>query len=139
MKKHSYKQDAQTGKPAISVAIGVMISLLLTFLLSAGAAWLVSEGKLSENNMSSAAWMIQFLSTVAGCLTATMLAGSMPAVISAVCAIAYLLLLISGNILFIDGSMGSIGNGIFAVLSGAIVPIILQLFGKKGGRSRKRR
>jgi FtsH-binding integral membrane protein len=89
--------------------------------------------------MSSAAWMIQFLSTVAGCLTATILAGSMPAVISAVCAIAYLLLLISGNILFIDGSMGSIGNGIFAVLSGAIVPIILQLFGKKGGRSRKRR
>ena len=139
MKRHSFKQGAHTGKPAIAVVIGLTVSFILSLLLSAVAAWAVSDGKLQENAIGAAVWPIQFIATAIGCLIATLLMGSMPAIISAVCGGAYLLLLIAINILFFDGSMGGIGSGVLSVLCGTLVPIILQLLGKKGRRPIKRR
>ncbi|MBE6925327.1 MAG: hypothetical protein E7461_00645 [Ruminococcaceae bacterium] len=139
MKKHLVKQGGQTGKPFISVAIGVFVSLLLTFLLTAGAALLVSEGKVSEEAIGTAVWVIQFLSVATGCIIATVHIGRIPAVIATVCAAAYLLLMIGGNILFLDNSLNGIGSGVFASLCGAFSAIILQLLGKKGGKRRNRR
>ena len=139
MKRHTFKQGAQTGKPAITVVIGLTVSLILSLLLSAVAAWAVSGGKLQENAIGAVIWPIQFLSAATGCFIATLLMGSMPAIISAVCGGAYLLLLLSINILFLDGSMGSLGSGVFSVLCGTLVPIILQLLGKKERGRIKRR
>lgn len=132
MKRHTFKQGKQSVKPAIAVAIGLTVSLLFSLLLSVIAAWAVSDGKLQENTIGAAIWPIQFLSAATGCFIATLLMGSMPAIISAACGGAYLLLLIAINILFLDGSMGSLASGVLAVLCGTLVPIILQLLGKKG-------
>ena len=138
MKRYSFKQGTQKGKPAVAVLIGLSVSLLLSLLLSAVAAWAVSDGKLQEHAMDAAIWPIQFLATAIGCLTATVLMGSMPAIICGVCGGAYLLLLIAINILFLDGSMGGIGSGVLSVLGGTLVPIILQLIGKKGRKPIRR-
>ena len=132
MKRYTFKQGKQSVKPAIAVAIGLTVSSIFSLLLSVIAAWAVSDGKLQENTIGAVIWPIQFLSAATGCFIATLLMGSMPAIISAACGGAYLLLLIAINILFLDGSMGSLGSGVFSVLCGTLVPIILQLLGKKG-------
>lgn len=138
MKKHSFKQSTQTGKPAVAVTVGLAISLALTFVMSAMIAWAVADGRLPEDAMHTAVWPIQFLSAAVGCMTATLLAGNMPAIISAVCGVAYLFLLAACNILFLDGSMGGIGSGVISVICGIFVPIILQLMGKKGRNTKRR-
>ena len=139
MKRHSFKQNVQAGKPAITVLTGLVVSLILSLLLSAVAAWAVSAGKLQENTVGTVIWPIRFFATAIGCLVATMLMGSMPAIISGVCGGAYLLLLTAANILLLESSMSDIGSGVLSVLCGALVPIILQLLGKKGSTPKKRR
>lgn len=139
MKRQSFKQSTQTGKMAIAVLIGLAVSFVLSLLLSAIAAWAVSNGKLQENAIGTVIWPIQFLATAIGCLIATLLMGSMPAVVSGVCGGAYALMLIAVNILFLDGSMEGIGSGVLSVLCGICIPIILRLRNKKGRRRARRR
>ena len=139
MKKYPLIKGGQTGKPTIAVLIGVTVSLGLSFLLSAILAWAVHGGRLQEDAIQTLIWPVHFLSTAIGALSATILAGRMPAVISAVCAGAYLLLLTAGNILFLDGNMTGIGPGALSVICGALVPICIKLIGQKGRRSPIRR
>lgn len=131
MKKHLKANSGQTVKPIVAVGIGVLISIIVTMVSSAVAALLITKGSIQYETIQRIIWLIQFSSGAIGCLISTILAGNKPAIISAVCAAAYITLLLAGNIVFIKGKMDGVLSGILAVLCGACIPILLRMTSKK--------
>lgn len=131
MKKHLKANSGQTVKPIVAVGIGVLISMIVTMVSSAVAALLITKGSIQYETIQRIIWLIQFSSGAIGCLISTILAGNKPAIISAVCAVAYITLLLAGNIVFIKGKMDGVLSGIIAVLCGACIPILLRMTSKK--------
>ena len=131
MKKHLKANSGQTVKPIVAVGIGVLISMIVTMVSSAVAALLITKGSIQYETIQRIIWLIQFSSGAIGCLISTILAGNKPAIISAVCAAAYITLLLAGNIVFIKGKMEGVLSGIIAVLCGACIPILLRMTSKK--------
>lgn len=131
MKKHLKANSGQTVKPIVAVGIGVLISIIVTMVSSAVAALLITKGSIQYETIQRIIWLIQFFSGTIGCLISTILAGNKPAIISAVCAAAYITLLLAGNIVFIKGKMEGVLSGIIAVLCGACIPILLRMTSKK--------
>ena len=131
MKKHLKANSGQTVKPIVAVGIGVLISMIVTMVSSAVAALLITKGSIQYETIQRIIWLIQFSSGAIGCLISTILAGNKPSIISAVCATAYITLLLVGNIVFIKGKMEGVLSGIIAVLCGACIPILLRITSKK--------
>ena len=137
MKIGQYKQKGHKHTPIISVTIGLSVSLLMSFLLSAVAAYLVAGEHLSQGSIGNITVLIQFVGALTGCITAAILSGKMPAIITSVCAGGYFALMICTNILVLDSSLSGVGKGLLAIFAGAVLSVVAILLGKKNGKRKK--
>lgn len=139
MKTSKYKHMGQPMSPIIAVGIGIGVSMIVSLLLSAIAAWLVSGERLPQSAIGGSALPVQLVSTFAGCITAVLISGKMPAIIASACAGGYFAILICINILVLDSSLSGIGKGIFAVLGGAALSVLASLLTHKNKKHKKLR
>ena len=93
---------------ASGVAIGVLLSVVISLLLAMGTAGLITKEKLSEGGVHYFALIITLISGMVGGLVAGKVVGSEYAVVTGLTGLAYLLVLISVGILFFDGGFISI-------------------------------
>ena len=137
MKTAQYKQKGHPVTPIPSVAIGVFVCVIVSLLLSAVVAYLVSGERLPQSVLSTMAFPIQLLAAFSGCITAAILSRKMPAVIVSACAGSYFGILVCTNILVLDSNLGGPGRGLIAILSGAILAVAAKLLGKKNKKRKK--
>lgn len=119
----------------VGTAIGVGVCIVAALGLSAAVAELVLSEKIAEGSIGFVALGILFLSGLTGSLIAAKLVGRMPAIVCATVAGAFFLVLVGGNMLFLDGQLGGIGGGLLTLLASYGVVCLLSL--QKGKRKRK--
>lgn len=136
--KAIHKNSKKETKTPVAIAIGVGTSTIAAVLLSAVFAWLIAEQRLPETMIKRAGPIIQIAASLLGCLLATLLAGRMPAIISAITGAIYMVLTVCINILFMDGSLSGVATGLIYIAVGAIVAILISVIGK-GKRGRHKR
>lgn len=139
MKTVKHKLVGHPVSPIFGIGMGVIVCLLLTILLSAITAWLVSGGSLRQDAIGVLSAPISFVATFVGCITATILVGNMPAVIVGACAGCYFAILLFGNILFMNSSFGGVGKGLIGIVVGAAIALILNVFLSSRNRNKSRR
>lgn len=122
-----------------AIAIGVIVSFLLTILLSAVSAFMISNAYIQEDAMATINIFIKVVSSFAGCIVAMFLGGQMPAIVSAITCAVYFVILICSNILFMNGEISRVGEGIICILCGGLLAVLLKLMGKKQKIAPKRR
>ena len=137
MKTGQLKRKGHPITPLFSVAIGLSVSIIMTILLSAIAAWLVSGERLPQSAITRATIPIQLIAAFFGCITAMIIGRKMPAVIASAYAASYFAILICTNILVLDSSFGGVGKGILAILGGAIAAVLIMLFVNRNGKRKK--
>lgn len=139
MKAAKHINRGHTLMPVWAITIGAGMCILATILLSIVSAMLISNENLPQDATKTISVIALILSAFLGCTIAMYLAGRMPAVVSAITCGVYFLILICGNILFMDGEFGGVGEGILSILSGGTLSVGLKLLGRKGNKIKKLR
>lgn len=139
MKTAKHKAVGQPVSPVIGIGMGVILSLMLTILMSAITAWLVSGGSLPQDAIDMSAMPIGLIATFVGCIAASILVGDMPAVVSGICAGCYFVILLFVNILFMDSSLGGVGKGLVGIVVGAAIAVAINIFSVNKNKKWKRR
>lgn len=139
MKSAKHRSVGHPVTPIIGVGIGAAICLILTILMSAITAWLVSGEQFPQNAIDSAAVPITLIATFIGCIAAILITGNMPAVIAGGCAGCYFVILLFVNILFMDSSLGGVGKGFAGILGGAALAVIINVFVRNPKKRMKHR
>ena len=139
MKAVKHINRGHTVMPVWAITVGAGICIAVTILLTIGSALLISNESLPQNAMKTISAITQILSTFLGCTAAMYLAGRMPAVVSAITCGVYFLILICGNILFMNGEFGGVGEGILSILCGGALSVGLKLLRRKGNKIKKPR
>lgn len=123
---------------AAGAAIGVGICIIVALGLSAAVAGLLLSEKIAEGSLGLVSLGILFLSGWSGSLIAAKLVGRMPAIVCGAVVGAFLLILVGGNMLFLDGQIDGIGGGLLALLASYGVACLLSLpKGKRGLKHKK--
>ena len=139
MKAVKHINRGHTVMPVWAISAGAGISIAVTILLTIGSALLISNESLPQNAMKTISVITQIVSSFLGCTVATILAGRMPAVVSAITSGVYFLILLCGNFLFMNGELGGVGGGILSIIGGGTLSVALKLLGRKGNKIKKSR
>lgn len=123
--------------PASSL-IGVGCAIVITLLLTALAAWLISTEKLGVGVQGITALVITGLSVLAGCLAALSMAEGRELQVSGITAGAYFLVLLSCTALLFDGGYKGVWKSLISVLIFWLLSL-LPVWRRKGSRSARRR
>lgn len=123
---------------ASGVAIGVLLSVVISLLLAMGTSGLITKEKLSEGGVHYFALIITLISGMVGGLVAGKVVGSKYAVVTGLTGLAYLLVLISVGILFFDGGFNMLWTSTVAIAVGVAVSCVLCITGTRGRGRRKR-
>lgn len=119
------------------LALGAVVSMVVTFIGAAICAAMVSSEMISEGSMGYCAMVILFLSAVAGAVAATMKVQEKRLYISIITGLVYTLILLAITALFFDGQYQGIGVTLIVVLSGCILVVLLDQSRGKGVKSRR--
>lgn len=133
--KNLHKAEKKTPLP-LAVAVGIFISLIVTLGGAMLTTAMIHGQSWNENSYSVASFVIWLLASFAGATIAGIMAKDRPWLGVLFNAVIYMLILLSVSILFFDGKLGAIGQGIIAVLLGA-APAMLLLTRKTNGINRK--
>ena len=131
----------KTKKPmsiSVSIVIGLGCAIVITVLLTALAAWLISGEKLNVNAEGIIAPVITGLSALTGCIGATVSAEGRQPLISGITAGVYFLLLLSCTALLFGGTYEGVWKSLVTVLICWILSL-LPVWRRKGNRSARRR
>lgn len=136
MKAAKHINRGHTIMPVWAITVGAGICILSTILLSIVSALLISNENLPQEATKTISVITQILSAFLGCTVAMYLAGRMPAVVSAITCGVYFLILMCGNILFMNGEFGGVGEGILSIICGGVLSVGLKLLGRKKNKIR---
>jgi len=101
-----------------TVAIGVIISIGTSILLSGAAALLVINGRMKEEHIQYFAYAIQCIAAIIGAYVTGKLMKQKPAVVCGIVSGMYMLLLLAVNILLIDSGISNLLITLVAVALG---------------------
>ena len=136
MKAAKHINRGHTIMPVWAITVGAGICILSTILLSIVSALLISNENLPQEATKTISVITQILSAFLGCTVAMYLVGRMPAVVSAITCGVYFLILMCGNILFMNGEFGGVGEGILSIICGGVLSVGLKLLGRKKNKIR---
>ncbi len=139
MKTMKKVNRGHTVVPVWAITIGAGVSVAVTILVSIISALAISNESLPQERIGLISALSQILSAFVGCMVATILAGRMPAVVSAITCAVYMTLLICSNILFMDGDLSRVGAGVLFILLGGVLAVGVKLLSRKGKKIKKPR
>ena len=125
--------------PMWAIAIGSGMCIAITILASIISAFAISNEVLPQERMGAISALTQIISAFIGCMVATILAGRMPAVVSAITCGVYVIILICVNILFMDGELGRVGAGTLSILFGGALAVGIKLLAQSRKKIKKPR
>ena len=137
MKTGQYKRGGHPVTPVLAVTIGLGVCVLASLLFAIVTALLISGERLPQSAITAASLPVQLFAVFAGCITAIILYGKMPAIIATICAGSYFALLVCTNILILDSSLNGAGKGFAAALFGAVLAVLIDLLRKKNKKHKK--
>ena len=120
-----------------SILIGAGLSLLVSVLLTAIAAWVVGKGIVGQDNMSLLSILVVFLSAFIGSGVCAITLENKVLIWSGVSSALFLAGLLGINILFYDGQISGLIWKMIAVSVATVVSAVLKLIAFHGGGSRK--
>lgn len=120
------------------ILAGIAIALVLALLGAALLAYLILSEKLSYSAMGYGSKLILALAALIGCRAAGAMSEGKGAVVSAVTALGFLLLLIGIHALFFEGQFAEIPSTAVAIGTGGGIASIPGLKGKKSGGKRRK-
>lgn len=118
----------------LSSAIGLLIALIITGIGGILGAFMIHNGSISENTYSTVAFVTWIVASFAGAFVSGMSYKDKFLVVSLISVVAYIFLMLSVAIMFFEGNLQRIGQGIFAILIG-YVPVLL-INGTHSGRKK---
>lgn len=120
------------------IGIGLASSIVISLVCTIGLSSLIQKGKINEDG-GLAILIIRTISAAAGCLFATSLykKKTLP-IIGAVCG-GYFIVLLAVGLVFLDGSLYKVWQGILSVVVGAVIACLIKLKPQKTGRKALRR
>ena len=121
------KRKKNEKNPVRGILLGVCTSITLMLVMTSLTAWLITDGRMPEDAVKTATLIIQFTSAMAGCVIATVLAGRMPAVISAATGGVFLMILACANIIFMEGRFETFGSGLLMIALGVLAGIAFMM------------
>ena len=133
MTKYAAKQTGLIG----GIAAGVAVSLLLWILGASILAWLITAEKVTEEAVHWGRYLILFLSSCAGVMTAWIRVKENRLIVWLSYAGAAFGVLMMGALLLGDGVEGALASGMTILLGGGILFIPVMIGPKNGGRKYK--
>jgi len=125
-----------TSATAKRIAIGTLVSLAMTLIITAVFAVMEMEELIKEENMKYCVIVILFLSALAGAKSVTGRNRDRNVEVGLLMGVTYACTLLSMNALIFSGQYHGVGAGIIMILSGCIVS---QLLGRKEKKNIKMR
>ena len=136
MRLNSKKADQQSRMP-LSIAVGCLVSVIITIFGSAVSAWLMDSEKLQESAIGYAAAVIILISAFAGCVVAVTVAGKQRLPVAAITGISYTLVLLAVTALFFGGEYEGVGVTALLIAAGTVCSLLIGMRGKKRVTQRK--
>ena len=118
-----------------TVIIGTAVSIGTSVMGAAIIAWVISAGKVSQNGMQAAAWIILFLSALSGSWIAAKLAEGKRLQRALASCGAYLVVLLASTALFFGGQYSGVWMGlVLTTAAGMTTAMLTSQPGKEGKR-----
>ena len=133
MTKYAAKQTGLIG----GIAAGVAVSLMVWILGASILAWLITAEKVTEEAVRWGRYLILFLSSCAGVMTAWMRVKENRLMVWLAYTGAAFGVLLMGALLLGDGVEGALASGMTILLGGGILFIPVMIGSKNGGRKYK--
>jgi putative membrane protein (TIGR04086 family) len=122
-----------------AIAIGLVVSIVITFIGAAIGAWLLSSENVGETSIGHIAVVILLLSSIAGAFMSAGIAKEKRLPVCVLTGAAYLLSLLAITSLFFEGSYSGVGECALVILAGAISAALLGLKRRNSAQKNKRR
>ncbi len=107
------------------VAIGVLVSVLVSVMSIALLAFLLGKGSVGEGAIGVITKIITAISSLIGCMVCAFLVNKRIAIYSGICASVYVFILVVVNVLFFDGEFtGLIWTLVFAAIAVVISTLL---------------
>lgn len=137
MKRRTYNRKEMV--PAVAIAIGSAVSLLMGILLSGLAAYLTISEVLHEQYGQVVVPVIHTLSVVVGGYITRILSADKKMWLPLVTMLVYLLILAAAHILMIDAPLTLSGASIIGLLAAAMIFVAIQFMGSREGKFKYRK
>ena len=119
------------------IGIGLLVTILISLMMTIALTSLIQKGKISENG-NAFIFIIRVTATIVGCLLGSGLSKkSILPVIGAISA-GYFIVLLSMGLLFLDGSLNKVWQGILSVIIGGAIACMVKLKPQSSGKKAKR-
>lgn len=125
--------------PVRAIVIGAGVCITISVLIAIITAFAINNEYWSIEKTDIISALSQIISAFIGCMVATILAGRMPAVVSAITCGVYVIILICVNILFMDGELGRVGAGTLFILFGGALAVGIKLLAQSNKKIKKPR
>lgn len=129
-----------TGKASsmpAGLALGGAVSLIITLLLAAIIAKMVSAEKLAEENIGYGVMVLLFAASATGALVANGRIKRQRLLVSGLSGLVYVGILVSITALFFGGQYEAVGVTVLLVLGGSTVTALFAKNPKRAGKGRK--
>lgn len=123
-------------RAVIGILIGSLCALALSLMLTAIIAGLISTGRIRQEGMNAAAYVLMFACTLIGTFCAGKITGSKPVIICVATAAVFALCLIGCSVFFFNSALCSLWNKLGTILLAGIISSIIIA---RMGRGKKRR
>ena len=120
----------------IHIALGVLVTLACTFLMSLLLAIMVENEVVAVNSVPTYTIGIHTITVLIGSMLSASLEKGKIAVMAGAVAGCYLLVLLCINMLVFSEGFAGIGSGIFSAIAGALLTILIK--GKFSGKKKHR-
>ena len=132
------KKAIELGIPG-GLALGLLISILITLASIAVVSWLVIKGAIGEGSANIGVLAIQLLSALAGSAVSTGCIKRMRLQISIISGIIYYLFLLGIQALFFSGEYGNPAVTALVILIGCAIVAFVPYGNKRAGKRRIRK
>ena len=133
--KHTFQNNNKSSPIAI-MGISLLSSLILSFIGCVFTAYMVSGGKWGEEHYGTVSFILWMVGALSGTMITCLTTKERRLLMIGISAMLYFVCLIGTHIMFFEGSLIRIGQGILAILLGSIPSIILSF--RKNTPNRKK-
>ena len=121
----TYKRNQQLLNIPISLAIGLLTALMITGLGAIFSSSMIHNGSLDESTYGTVTFIIWLLASFAGSFVSGLIHKEKSWIVSLLSVAAYLFLMLSVSIVFFEGNLQKIGQGILAITIGYTPTLLL--------------
>ena len=124
--KKSYPSVTNGRNIFICIAVGFVVSVVISLLLITGLTSLIQTGKIDEHRLN-AVFITRTLATLLGCLVGTRICNQKTLVTITSISSVYLFMLILLGVIIFDKSICNLLSGASSVIIGAIIALLIKL------------